>query len=204
MPVSVRAALMPVALTVVSRSLSRSQPAAPEGDCGPSETRPVRGSVVSASSGEGPGAVWSEATARRVSARPSRARAFIMSMASSVCGLPPAPCIPSDRAMIAVRAWPTESWSSAATRAWWRAASRWATSRCSADCAASWASPCSRASRREREIEATASTRTKVRIPGLNALTCGHLASAVGTRVHSALMLKPMTRSRVEAATSRA
>ena len=43
-----------------------------------------------------------------------------------------------------------------------------------------------------------------MRIPGLNALTCGHLASAVGTRVHSALMLKPMTRPRVGAATSRA
>ena len=106
--------------------------------------------------------------------------------------------------MIAVRAWPTESWSSAATRAWWRAASRWATSRCSADCAANWASPCSRASRREREIEATASTSTRAMKSGLNALTCGHLARAVGTRVHSAQMPKPMIRSRVEAVTSRA
>ena len=38
------------------------------------------------------------------------------------------------------------------------------------------------------EIEATASTRTRTMKSGLNALTCGHLASAVGTRVHSAQM----------------
>ena len=186
-PVSVRATASPVR-RVVSRTAARSsQPWARPGSAGgfpsaaPTTAVPVPAvasavvapvpeamAAVAASSGSsGPGRGWRALTALRVSARPSRARALTVAMASSSSGSSAAPARPSVRAMMAVRECPTESWSSPATRAWRRAASRCAMSRCSAAWAASRASPCSRASRRDREIAAAVTTTASRRISGV-------------------------------------
>ena len=55
-------------------------------------------------------------TASRVCSRHSRAAALMPASASSTSASPVAPPSPSDRTMIVVSPWPTESWSSAATR----------------------------------------------------------------------------------------
>ena len=170
-PVSVRATASPVRRVVSRTAVRSSQPWARPGSAGgfPSAapTALTAAGPAASSGSSGPGRGWRALTALRVSARPSRARALTVAMASSSSGSSAAPARPSVRAMMAVRECPTESWSSPATRAWRRAASRCAMSRCSAAWAASRASPCSRASRRDREIAAAVTTTASRRISGV-------------------------------------
>ena len=168
-PVSVRATASPVRRVVSRTAVRSSQPWARPGSAGgfPSAEPTTAVPAAALSGSSGPGRGWRALTALRVSARPSRARALTVAMASSSSGSSAAPARPSVRAIMAVRECPTESWSSPATRAWRRAASRCAMSRCSAAWAASRASPCSRASRRDREIAAAVTTTASRRISGV-------------------------------------